>query len=76
MDTGRAIHGPFENISCSASLHIFVKPITFEEQFKLRYGRSVSRTTSVSAILITETSKADIPVKETTEIDKTKNTIF
>ena len=72
LDTGRAIHGPLENISFPSSEHIFVKSITLEEQFKLRYGRSASRPTSISVVPITETSKADVPIKETKEIDNTK----
>ena len=51
------------------------KLLTFDEQFKLKYGRSVGRPATVSAILITETCQAVTPTRETKETDSVKTTI-
>ena len=54
---------------------MFVKLLTFEEQFKLKYGRSVGRPASVSALPVTQTFQAITPTKETREVDNVTTTI-
>ena len=56
-------------------VQVFVEPLTFEEQFKLKYGRSVGRPAFVSALPVTETCKAVTPTKETKEMDSVKTII-
>ena len=55
---------------------MLVEPLSFEEQFKLKYSRSASSRPSVSTIQITDTIKVGTPTKETKEMDRTKTTLF
>ena len=73
-DKERAIYSSLENTVCPVSVWVFVELLTFEEQFKLKYGRSACRPVSVPAIPITETCKADTFVKETKDAKSVKTT--
>ena len=70
------MHNFPKNISCQTSAWIFVELLTFEEQFKLKNGRSVGRPASVSAISITETCEIATSATKTKERDSVKTTIF
>ena len=59
-DRERAICGSPENISHPQSASVFDEHLTFEEQFKLKYGMYASD----SAIHITETCKVDTHTEE------------
>ena len=69
------IHSSVENISCPISVQVFVEPLTSEEQFKLKYGRSVGRSASVSNVSITEICEADTSTKETKGMDSIETTM-
>ena len=64
IDKKRTTHSFLENIFHSISAWLFMELFTLEEQFKLKYGRFVGRSASVSTLPLMETCKADIPTKE------------
>ena len=75
-DNENNIHISLQNISQSISEWVLMELLTFEDWFKLKYDKSVGRTSFVSTLPIAETYKADTPTKETKKINSVITTIF
>ena len=67
IDKEKTMHSSLENISHPTSAWVFVELLTFQEQFKLKCGRCLGRSTSVSTMPIMEMWQAGTPTKETKE---------